>query len=189
MAPTPTAKEQALRAAFVKRVAIATDGRGLSGRTRCLIIAHAALEGGWGTAFAAQKAHNLFNVATGPAWKGKTIPGPDLEYTADGKVKKITQRWRVYKHDAAAVDDYLAVMSYSRYLPARAALMDGDPESFVRLLGPDRSKEKPPVGGYYTLPTVKYLALYNAALAEVMRYVDAGLYAPPASNPPPICKG
>lgn len=186
-----TTKEQALRAAFVGRVAKATDGRGLSGKTRLLIIAHAALESGWGSAVAAQRANNLFNITTGANWKGEFILGPDLEYPGDGgNPVKIEQKWRKYKDDAAAIADYLdVVLQYRRYLPARAALLDGDPESFVRLLGPDRAAEKPPVGGYYTLPTTKYLRVYNATLAEVMDYADEGLYAPPASNPPPICKG
>lgn len=185
------------KAAFVKKMSSITDGQGLSGKTRALIIAHAALESGWGLSPQAARVFNYWNIAAGSSWKGSVMQGGDLEFTkvkdpVTGVVntvsKKITQNWRAYKTEAEAFHDYFnRVLTYGRYLPARAALMDGDPESFVRLLGPDRANERPPVGGYYTLPTNDYLRLYNEKLAEVMQYVDAGFYTPPMSNPPPVC--
>lgn len=183
MAATP-----AQRSSYVKQISSATDGRGLSGKTRALMIAHAALESGWGLSKQAQRVHNHWNISAGGSWRGPVELGGDLEYAPGStKPKTITQRWRAYKTDAEAVADYLKVLEFPRYLPARAALMEGDPEGFIRLLGPDRANERPPVGGYYTLPTNDYLRIYNERLAEVMRLVDEGIFSPPASNPPPIC--
>lgn len=186
MVTMPTTTD-AQKAAFVKRLSAATDGLGLSGRTRIIIITHAAFESGWGFSQGA-RVNNFFNISSGRSWKGKTITGADTEYAPGvNQPKPIVQHWRVYDSDADAIKDYLDVLTYARYLPARAALIDGDPEGFVRLLGPDRANDKPPVGGYYTLPTNRYLAGFNEKMSEVMKLVDEGLYGPPASNPPPIC--
>jgi flagellar protein FlgJ len=136
-----------------------------------LVVAHAAYESGWGSARAAS-GRNYFNLTAGSRWRGRIVQGPDLEYS-DGVVKRITQRFRAYDSDAEAVRDYLAFLSMPRYRPAREALVAGDALRFVQLLGPDRSRETPPVGGYYTLPTARYAAEFAAVLEQVRAALPA----------------
>ena len=58
-------------------------------------------------------------------------------------------------------------------VPSRPALLAGDAERFVELLDPDRSRETPPVGGYFTLPAARLAAEYSAMLIEVRVDVPA----------------
>lgn len=162
---------------FAKNVAECI--RSLPAKTQMLVVAHAALESGWGTTTQARRAFNIFNLSAGSSWHGPTMAGGDLEYSADGKVTKITQQWRCYGSFQEAVDDYLHLLQLPRYLPAHAALMDGDGPRFVEWLGPDRSHQVPPVGGFYTLPTASYLRGFHAVLAEVAALIDE----PPAKEP------
>lgn len=131
-----------------------------------LIIAHAAYESGWGSSRAAT-GHNYWNLTAGSRWRGPVIPGPDLEYSSGGEVKRIMQRFRAYESPTEATRDYLEFLEMRRYQPAREALVAGDAEGFARLLGPDRAAESPPIGGYYTLPTERYMASYLAVLDQV----------------------
>ena len=141
-------------------------------RTQILIIAHAAMESGWGVTTQARRAFNYFNVSAGSSWKGPVQEGGDLEYTADGQCKRITQKWRCYGDCKEAVADYIRLLQLPRYLPAYAALMDGDAARFIEWLGPDRAHHKPPFGGYFTLPTMTYLRNFSAVVAEVTALVD-----------------
>lgn len=162
------AKEKKLR--FVQDLAACV--RSLPARSQILVIAHAAYESGWGCTPQA-KVWNLFNLTAGKSWKGPIMSGGDLEYTPGNPVaKKIVQEWRCYPALTNAVNDYLKLLEYPRYLPARAALLDGDAARFVEYLGPDRASEKPPIGNFYTLPTTKYLRGYSAVLAEVTALID-----------------
>jgi len=148
-------------------------------RTQIMICAHAAMESGWGTTTQARQAFNYFNLTAGSSWKGTVMEGGDLEYSQDGKCKRITQKWRCYGDCREAVDDYLKLLQLPRYLPAYAALMDGDVGRFIEWLGPDRSHQTPPFGGFFTLPTVSYLRSFSAVLAEVGALVDE----PPSKEP------
>jgi hypothetical protein len=156
---------------FVKNVAECV--RTFPANTQILIIAHAAYESGWGKTKQAQQAFNLFNVSAGSSWKGPTMEGGDLEFGAGG-VKKIVQKWRCYGSMGEAVGDYLHLLELPRYLPARAALMDGDGARFIEWLGPDRAHQNPPLGGYFTLSTTTYLRCFSAVVAEVTALIDEG---------------
>lgn len=137
-----------------------------------LVVAHAAYESGWACTCQACEGRNYFNVSAGASWRGRTLAGGDLEYSG-GQARRITQQWRWYSSDVEAVRDYLALLQLRRYRPAREALVSGDAESFVRLLGPDHAGERPPVGGYYTLPAAQYLRAFLAVLAEVRAALPA----------------
>lgn len=161
------------RAAYIARLLVALDQ--LEARPPApawpLILAHAAYESGWGKTRQAREARNHFNVSSGSSWRGPTLAGGDTEYRpGETEPRKIVQQWRVYESDAAAIYDYLRLLTARRYRPAREALFQGDAEAFVRSLGPDRA---PAVGGYYTLPTAEYLAGYLAVLAEVRAHLPA----------------
>jgi len=137
-----------------------------------IVVAHSAYESGWGSTRQAREARNVFNVSAGARWTGPTLAGGDLEYSG-GQVRKITQRWRCYATDTEAVRDYLQLLQLRRYQPAHEALVACDADRFMRMLGPDRAAERPPVGGYYTLPTARYAAEFAAVLEQVRAALPA----------------
>lgn len=157
---------------FVKNMAECV--RSHPAKTQILVIAHAAYESGWGTLRQAKQAFNVFNLTAGSRWSGPVMEGGDTEYSPGKAVKQIVQKWRCYGSLQEAVDDYFHFLEAPRYLPARAALLDGDGARFIEWLGPDRSHQVPPLGGYYTLPTVQYLRGFSAVVAEVTALVDEG---------------
>lgn len=136
-------------------------GSKLSTAAKILIVAHGAFESGWGKGTAAKMGFNYFNITAGPAWKGEVIKGPDTEYDKAGNVKNITQQFRKYPSDRAAIEDYLSFLSKQnggRYSKAYAALLAGKLEDFVRELS---------IAGYFTLP----LAQYQERMAKVNEIV------------------
>lgn len=133
----------------------------LSTAAKVLIVAHAAFESDWGKGTAAKLGFNYFNITAGPAWKGEVIKGPDTEYDKAGNVKNITQQFRKYPSDRAAIEDYLSFLSKQnggRYSKAYTALLAGKLEDFVRELS---------IAGYFTLP----LAQYQERMAKVNEIV------------------
>jgi hypothetical protein len=170
MTVTPEQKK-----AFVQLLSSALQGKGLTWRTQLLILTHGAYESGWGQTRQARESFNFFNITAGRSWKGSVLFGYDTEYTPGiAEPKKITQRWRAYTTPSSAIDDYLRFLMLPRYLLARSALMEGDPVGFVKLLGPDRAQENPPIGGYYTLPTALYLQGFNSRLTEATQLLSGG---------------
>ncbi len=134
-----------------------------------LVVAHAAYESGWGATRQAQRGNNVFNLSAGRSWKGPVLAGGDLEYQPGcKKARRILQQWRCYESTAEAVRDYLQLLQLPRYRPARERLLSADLAGFVRQLGPDHSRERPPVGGYFTLPADEYLAGMRPLLERVL---------------------
>ena len=130
-------------------------------RVRQLITAHAAYESGWGTARAAQ-GFNFWNLTAGKLWRGKTLDGPDMEFSVETlKPKAIVQKFRQYGDVLEAVTDYLAFLKLPRYADGLKKLLLGD-SSFVEdlgvyKLGPGKSIMPAWLtglgkGGFYTLP-------------------------------------
>lgn len=147
--------------------AIAAELPQLSPSSRLLVLAHAAYESGWGTAKAARRGHNVFNITAGSAWTGPAWDdvGGDTEYDAAGNVTRITQRWRIYGSLREAVADYWRFLgpnaNRGRYVNARAALERGDLSDFgVKLYA----------AGYFTLPPQKYVTQL-AAVFELAKVV------------------
>lgn len=130
----------------------------LSVASKLMVLAQAAYESGWGKAKAARLGNNLFNITSGPAWKGPIILGGDTEYDAQGNVKNITQKFRSYPTFSDSIRDYWKFLGGPRYLAARNALVDGDSIRFVNLLY---------AGGYFTLPPDRYLASFQSILVSV----------------------
>ena len=161
-----------------------TDSK-LTPEMRLFIIAQAAFESNWGSAQACQ-VNNVLNVTAGSREHGRagswpeprpvyTSPTPnDWEPGSNGAKLPIHQYWRAYSTLEEAVADYLALLNWPRYQPARDALLGGNGELFIEYLGPDRAHQTPPIGGYYGLPTVKYLAGWQTCLSEVRAIVDRG---------------
>lgn len=131
-----------------------------------LILAHAALETGWGEAPAFQEGHNCFNITRLVTDDRPIIEAGDLEYTPTGKVRRITQRFAAYKSHEESVEHYLRFINRARYRPALDQLLAGDPR-FVVTLGVGDPKTEGVRGGYYTLPVKQYVERFEAVLRGV----------------------
>lgn len=158
----------------------------LSPAARELLVAHAALESGFGVARAAVRGHNPFNVIGGrvarpldlasPGQVTQTWPGEvwvDVGGDKDGQGRPITQVWRVYADDGAAVRGQWELLSRATPLPglagayraARDALVTGDVSSYAWRLH---------AAGYYELAPALYTAKLTAALAVVRAAMVGG---------------
>lgn len=109
------------------------------------LVAHAALESGWGKAeprFAdGRPSYNLFGIKAGSGWSGAVVEATTTEYV-NGAAEKRVERFRAYGSYAEAFQDYARLLAQSpRYA---AALGSQDAASFAR--GLQR-------GGYATDPS------------------------------------
>ena len=146
-----------------------------------ILIAWSAFESGWGTTEQASQCCNYWNLSAGSQEHGRSNSWPEPKPVLigldkepvklpDGRIgwKELHQYWRVYATPEEGVEDCLRTLNWPRYQPARDALMAGQGDRFIDLLGPDRSHHVPPTGGWFTLSTPVYLLGYRAALAEVL---------------------
>jgi flagellum-specific peptidoglycan hydrolase FlgJ len=144
----------------------------LSGAATNLVVAHCALESGYGTARAAVHGHNLANLTAGAYWLGEKWV--DVGGDTDRKGSKITQTWRIYSSVREFLVDYWRFLgpaaNVGRYVDARNALERGVADAFARLLGK---------AGYYELAPDEYAR----RLATVLAAVTAHLAVPPVAPP------
>ncbi|MDP2834597.1 MAG: flagellar assembly peptidoglycan hydrolase FlgJ [Pseudomonadota bacterium] len=119
------------------------------------ILAHAALESGWGkreiTGADGQATHNLFGIKAGGNWQGAAVETLTTEYR-QGMPMKLTQPFRAYADYGAAFSDYAGLLK-ARY---GAALESGDAGSFAEGLA---------AGGYATDPA--YAGKLKSVIASV----------------------
>jgi len=119
------------------------------------ILAHAALESGWGaraiTGADGQASHNLFGIKAGSSWQGASVETLTTEYR-QGLPLKVAQRFRVYADYGEAFSDYAGLLK-SRYA---AALESGDAGSFAAGLA---------AGGYASDPA--YAGKLKSVIASV----------------------
>ena len=164
----------------------------LSAESRLFVIAQAALESGWGNT-PQSAVHNVLNVTAGSQEHGRAhswpeprpvLIGADTEPDGHGGWVTIHQYWRAYDSIESAIADYMRLLEWPRYQPARDALLAGRGEAFIDYLGPDRLHLDPPIGGYFTMPSRAYLNGWTDAkgrrhegwrthLAEVTAIVNA----------------
>ncbi|MDA8383424.1 MAG: flagellar assembly peptidoglycan hydrolase FlgJ [Betaproteobacteria bacterium] len=120
------------------------------------LIAHAALETGWGmhepVGQDGQKSYNLFGIKAGPGWKGKVVDALTTEYV-NGVPQKTVQAFRAYDSYGQAFQDYAKVL---RDNPGYAAALasGGNAQAFAQ--GLQR-------GGYATDPA------YAAKLSRIIQ--------------------
>ncbi len=80
------------------------------------LIAHAALETGWGRAEIrhadGRPSYNLFNIKAGKAWDGETVTRGTTEY-AQGRAYREQARFRSYDSYAEAFKDYARLLTES----------------------------------------------------------------------------
>jgi len=119
------------------------------------ILAHAALESGWGaraiTGADGQASHNLFGIKAGSSWQGASVETLTTEFR-QGLPLKVAQRFRAYADYGEAFSDYAGLLK-SRYA---AALESGDAGSFAAGLA---------AGGYASDPA--YAGKLKSVIASV----------------------
>ncbi|OYY92550.1 MAG: flagellar rod assembly protein/muramidase FlgJ [Hydrogenophilales bacterium 28-61-23] len=120
------------------------------------ILAHAALESGWGEREIrgenGEASHNLFGIKAGRNWEGASVQTLTTEYR-QGIPMKLSQSFRAYDDYSAGFTDY-AMLLKSRY---GAALSEGaDSHAFASGLA---------AGGYATDPA--YAGKLKAVIASV----------------------
>ncbi|PHV11241.1 flagellar assembly peptidoglycan hydrolase FlgJ [Chitinimonas sp. BJB300] len=155
---SPTQAETGTSSAddFIATVGTAAVGAAQAmGLSPHLMLAHAALETGWGkkpiTDSAGNNTHNLFGIKAGKDWKGKTADIVTTEYV-DGKAQKRVETFRAYDSYTAAFNDYGQLLS-KRY--GDAAQAGGNAKVFATELQE---------GGYATDPS------YAKKLARVAEH-------------------
>jgi len=120
------------------------------------ILAHAALESGWGgreiRGENGEASHNLFGIKAGSKWDGATVQTLTTEYR-QGMPMKLAQNFRAYDDYSAGFTDY-AMLLKSRFGAALAEGANGD--SFAHGLA---------AGGYATDPS--YAGKLKAVIASV----------------------
>lgn len=148
--------------AFLQRIAPwaqqAAERLGVSARS---VMAHAALESGWGQRplrdAQGGDALNLFGIKAMGAWQGASVQALTTEVQEDGAAVKQTQAFRQYADLDSTFADYVQLLGRSpRY---RAALQTGDD---VHAFGTALAQ-----GGYATDPQ------YADKLLQVSRAIPA----------------
>ena len=108
------------------------------------LVAHAALESGWGKSEIrtanGQPSHNLFGVKAGKSWSGASVEIQTTEYI-NGEAQSVRDKFRVYGSYAEAFRDYATLLKNSSRFSAVQGLQDG--AQFARTLQQ---------GGYATDP-------------------------------------
>jgi len=108
------------------------------------MVAHAALETGWGRSEPrladASPSFNLFGIKAGRSWTGKTADAATTEFI-NGQPQKVTERFRAYGSYSEAFQDYAKLLTTSPRYGAAAGAQDAS--GFARGLQ---------AGGYATDP-------------------------------------
>ena len=77
------------------------------------LVAHSALESGWGQNEIRRAdgsgSHNLFGIKAGRSWAGSTVDARTTEYV-DGQPRQSVERFRAYASYAEAFADYAALL-------------------------------------------------------------------------------
>lgn len=89
------------------------------------LVAHAALESGWGKSeprFAdGRSSHNLFGIKAGNQWSGAVVEATTTEYV-NGVPERRTERFRAYGSYAEVFEDYARLLAQTpRYAEAAAS--------------------------------------------------------------------
>lgn len=170
--PVPTASasagsDPARREAFVREMLphaeAAARQLGVAPRT---LIAHAALETGWGRSMPrgadGQPSYNLFGIKAGKSWSGQAAASATLEFEGGSPVTRV-ERFRAYASAGASFGDYVELLKGSaRYA---AALGTGDDATaFAQALQR---------GGYATDPD--YARKLTSVVAGVGEILDRDL--------------
>jgi len=99
------------------------------------LIAHAALESGWGRSEPrhadGRPSHNLFGIKAGGRWEGPVVEASTIEYI-NGTPERRVERFRAYASYAEAFEDYARLLTHS---PRYAAVLGSqDAAGFAKAL-------------------------------------------------------
>jgi len=83
------------------------------------LVAHSALESGWGKSEIRQadgsSSHNLFGIKAGKSWTGATVEATTTEYV-NGQPQQVVERFRAYASYEESFRDYASLLrNNSRY--------------------------------------------------------------------------
>jgi flagellar protein FlgJ len=76
------------------------------------ILAHAALETGWGRHLPSMASNNLFGIKGGGSWQGASVQAATTEVTA-GQPQSVQASFRSYPSLSAGLDDYASLVGGS----------------------------------------------------------------------------
>jgi flagellar protein FlgJ len=104
---------------FVNRVwPHAVEAAQSTGIPAHFLVAHAALETGWGRSEPrlpnGQPSHNLFGIKAGKSWSGAAVETGTTEYV-NGQAQAVQDKFRAYGSYAEAFRDYAALLSRPRF--------------------------------------------------------------------------
>jgi flagellar protein FlgJ len=155
------------RAAFVREMLPHAEAAGRElGVAPQTLIAHAALETGWGRSMPrgadGQPSFNLFGVKAGASWQGAAVGSRTVEFEA-GVAGTRVERFRAYESPAASFGDYVSLLKGA----SRYAAAIGTGEDAVAFAG---ALQK---GGYATDPD--YARKLTSVVAGVRGILEAGL--------------
>jgi len=131
-----SATTSAAQRAFVERLLpAAASAEQKTGIPAHFMIAHAALETGWGKSEPRRAdgspSFNLFGIKAGASWRGPSVDAATTEVIA-GVAQRRTERFRAYSSYAEAVNDYAQLLTNNpRYA---AALGAREPARFAQSL-------------------------------------------------------
>ncbi len=130
------------------------------------LVAHAALETGWGKHVPCNSdgssSFNLFGIKATTAWQGRSTGATTLEYEQGAAVKRV-ERFKAYESPADCFNDYAGLLDGQRYDAARNT--GGNVAQFAQSLQQ---------GGYATDPQY---ANKLRAVAVAVRSIQAGAIA------------
>ena len=93
-----------------------------------LVVAHAALESGWGKSEPRRAdgspSYNLFGIKAGKSWNGETVEASTTEYV-NGRAETRTERFRAYGSYREAFVDYANLLSTSSRYSGVVSASDG----------------------------------------------------------------
>ncbi len=168
-AETGASEEQ--RAQFVQRIRpLAEQVAAKLGVATESVIAHAALETGWGRSLPADaggSSNNYFGIKAGASWSGARVAALTQEFSG-ANATQLTQPFRAYQGAGDSMTDYAALIGGSRYAAAR------DTGSDVRAFATALKQ-----GGYATDPD--YVQKVVATADSVRRQLASA--APAAPGP------
>ena len=130
---------------FVNRIwPHAVDAANSLGVPPQFLVAHAALESGWGKSEIrttnGQSSYNLFGVKAGRSWTGASVDVSTTEYV-NGEAQSVREKFRVYGSYAEAFQDYANLLKNNTRFSSVVGQRDGT--QFARSLQQ---------GGYATDP-------------------------------------
>lgn len=121
---------------FVNRVwPHAVEASRTTGVPAHFLVAHAALETGWGKSEIrgadGASSHNLFGIKAGRSWRGATVEAATTEYV-DGVPQQTREKFRAYASYAEAFRDYASLMANNPRFSGVLGQQDGT--AFARSL-------------------------------------------------------